>query len=412
VAARRSRLLYVAGTPLVPPKIGPARRNYHVVEQLSRFFDVTVAAFGEPSHELALRAAIRSPLSHVTLVAARPSPSKFVRKLWHTARGRCDYLPAYDAGLRSTCIRLAADARFDAVVVSSLLLGRLGPLRGVPVVADTHNVEYDVHRRVAETADGVFRRAYARRQSAITRACERRCGRAVDLVLATSDRDRRLFETDLQLENVVVVPNGVDISEFRPASAPSARPTIIFTGLMSWYPNAQGVRWFLDAVLPRVVRRVGDVRFMVAGAAPPAWLLNRRGSHVEVIGAVPDMRPYLALARAAVVPLKIGGGTRVKILEAQAMAKPVVSTVLGAEGLDQRHGASILLANDAAEFADAVITVLTDDDTAARLGSAGREYVRSHFEWNEIGRSLASTLEQRLGLVARSGAVPQNTPAC
>jgi glycosyltransferase involved in cell wall biosynthesis len=230
--------------------------------------------------------------------------------------------------------------------------------------------------------------------------------------LATSDRDRRLFETDLQLENVVVVPNGVDLSEFRPAAAPPGRPTVIFTGLMSWYPNGQGVRWFLDAVFPRVVRRVPDVRFVVAGAAPPAWLLNRRNSHVEVIGAVPDMRPYLASARAAVVPLKIGGGTRVKILEAQAMGKPVVSTAIGAEGLGQRHESSILLANDAAGFADAVIRILTDDETAARLGAAGREYVRSRFGWDDIGLSLARTLEQRLGLVARSGRLLQNASAC
>jgi glycosyltransferase involved in cell wall biosynthesis len=304
-----------------------------------------------------------------------------------------------DPALRSTSARLASGERFDAIVLSTVLLARLPLPPAVPVVADTHNVEYDVHGRIAEFGDRRLRRLYGRRQCTLTRAEEQRCGRRVDLLLATSDRDRRLFEDELHLDNVAVIPNGIDLREFRPAAAAAGPPVIVFSGLMSYYPNEQGIRWFLDEVFPKVLRRVPDVRLVIAGAAPPRWLCARRASRVQVTGRVPDMRPYLARAHAVIVPLQIGGGTRVKILEAQAMGKPVVSTTTGAEGLEQDRNVSILIADDAAAFASQVARLLTDDIAARRVANAGRQHVLARFDWDTIGVRLARALENHVGLV-------------
>jgi glycosyltransferase involved in cell wall biosynthesis len=399
VAQRRSRILYVCGTSLVPSKVGPARRNHHIIDQLSRFYDVTVVAFGMPDDGSELRSALRAAIQRAIFVPSRQrSQLKYLRKLWHTVRGRCDYLPVHDPALRSTVARLATGERFDVVMLSTVFLARLPLPPAVPVVADTHNVEYDVHRRIAESGDRPLRCIYARRQCAITKAEEEHCGQRVGLLLATSDRDRRLFEDELRLSNVAVVPNGIDVREFRPAAAAMGPPVIVFSGLMSYYPNQQGVRWFLNAVFPEVVRRVPDVRLVIAGAAPPPWLRARQDSRVYVTGAVPDMRPYLAQARAVIVPLQIGGGTRVKILEAQAMGKPVVSTTIGAEGLEQDRDVSILIADAAAAFASQVVHLLVDDIAASRVGNAGRRHVLARFDWDAIGVRLARALEDRMGL--------------
>ncbi len=266
-------------------------------------------------------------------------------------------------------------------------------------------------RRMAERAGNPLRRYYAQRQAGITKAEERACAARVDLLLATSDRDRRVFEQELGARHVEVIPNGIDLAEFRPVSREAAEPIVLFTGLMSYYPNQQGIRWFLDAVFPEVLRHVPGARLIVAGAAPPRWLRRRAGDRIEVTGHVPDMRPYLGRAAAVVVPLTIGGGTRVKILEALAMAKPVVSTSLGAEGLSLRDGDTLLIGDDAATFAAQVVRTLTEPRLCTRLGAAGRAHVVRHFDWPRIGERLERVLHARLGLVARETAPPKMAAA-
>ena len=399
----RRKILYISASPLVPSKLGPARRNHHIVDQLSRFYDVSVLAIGRGVDREAFLQSCRRVSRCVFVPARHNTRLKSLLKAWQTARGRCDFLPALEPGLRNACRRWTASGAFDAIVLSSVLLGKLPLPPGVPVVADTHNVEFDVHRRTAVTADRLMRRLYAARQYTATREEERRCAMRADLLLATSDRDKHLFERELCLRCVEVVPNGIDVAEFQPVDAPPGPPAILFTGLMSYYPNQQGIRWFLDDVLPLVRRCAPDVRVVIAGAAPPRWLLARQSDYLQVTGQVADMRPYLAAATVLIAPLMIGGGTRVKILEAQAMARPVVSTTLGAEGLVQHHGQSILLADDAWSFASHVARLLRHPRTAARIAHCGRQHVLRYFNWDRIGERLQAVLEARIGLRTHAG---------
>jgi glycosyltransferase involved in cell wall biosynthesis len=395
----KSRILYISGTPLVPSKLGPARRNYHMLDQLSRFNETVVLTVGTRADARRIVSSFSGHVADVIVVPThRGSPSKFLRKAWRTATGRCDFLPALEPALRNACAQVATRGAFHAIVLSSVLLRKLPLPDDVPIVADTHNVEFDVHRRTAAAADNVLRRLYAACQCGSTRREERRCGARVDLLLATSTRDGDLFERELKLRSVAVVPNGIDLAEFQPAAAQRSEPVILFSGLMSYYPNQQGIRWFFDAVFPSVLSQVPDARLVVAGASPPARLLSRRTAHVEVTGRVVDMRPYIAAARVFIAPLMIGGGTRVKILEAQAMAKPVVSTSLAAEGLAQVNDESILIGDDADSFARHVVRLLTDPIAAARIAHSGRRHVVDHFDWDRIGVQLNRLLRARLGL--------------
>ncbi|MCU0650437.1 MAG: glycosyltransferase family 4 protein [Gemmatimonadaceae bacterium] len=404
-----SRLLYVASAPPVPSKIGPARRNFHVIDQLSRFYDVTVLAPGSALDASRFADALGRKVAGVHFAPVRLSASrKFAWKIWRTACGRCDFVPAGEAALRRLCSSFARKESFDAVVLSNALLHTLPIEPGMPVIGDTHNVEFDLLQRLAETSSGWARRVYSRRQSKATREEERRAASRVELLLATSERDRTLFVDMLDAPRVDVIMNGIALDEFTPASVLGEPGEILFTGLMSYFPNQQGLRWFLERVFPLVRRRVPNARLVAAGASPPKWLRKRAEEHVLVTGAVEDMRPFLARARVTIAPLLTGGGTRVKILEANAVGRPVVSTAIGAEGLGVRDGDSILLADDPEQFAHHVIAVLSDDALARRLSVAGRAYVTQNHDWDRIGERLSGVLRDRIGLTPRSRAPLQD----
>jgi polysaccharide biosynthesis protein PslH len=405
VARHASRILYICYAPPVHARLGPARRHYHILDELCRFYDVHLLSIGDPSEAEVFAREFGSRIAGFTFAPrTRGTARTFTRKAWRTLTGHCDFLPAHDPALRRLCAEITSTHSFDAILLSIVLLRALPLPRGVPIVGDTHNAEFDVCRRMATLSDSVLHRQYAKWQWPAMRREEQWCGHHVDLVLATSHRDRQVFESELGLHNVAVIPNGIDLAEFAAPGAVPDRSTIVFSGLMSYYPNQQAVRWFLDAVLPIVRRQLPRAKFVVAGAAPPRWLRTRADAHLEVTGRVADIRPHLARATAVVAPLLIGGGTRVKILEAAAMGKPVISTTLGAEGLDLRHGEAILLADDPETFAAHLMSVLEDPELASRIGANGRWHVAEHFDWNRIGESVRDLLDARFQLRARADA--------
>jgi glycosyltransferase involved in cell wall biosynthesis len=383
-----------------------------MLQQLARWYDVYFLSLGSATDAEAFERAFGACVTDYAFVPRHVGTGKTrLWKIYRTVTGRCDFLPAHDRGLRRLCRQEVFTHRFDAILLSSVLLRALPLPEDVPTIGDTHNAEFDVLRRTAMFADRFSMRQYARLQWRLMRREERRCGRKVDLVLATSARDRQLFEDELGLSDVALVPNGTDLDEFSPGAAPPVRDTILFSGLMSYYPNQQAIRWFVNTVLPLIRRRLPAARLVVAGASPPHWLKTCAGTHVEITGQVPDIRPYLERATVVVAPLLIGGGTRVKILEALAMAKPVVSTSIGAEGLDLVDGESIVLADHPEAFARHVVDLLCDPARATRFGMNGREHVRRRFDWNEIGSGLSRTLDARFGLSSREAPAAPALPA-
>jgi polysaccharide biosynthesis protein PslH len=397
-----SRVLYISHSSPVPAKLGPSRRHYHILDQLSRFYEVHLLCLGTQLQAEMFAAAFAGRIAGFDFALTRQrGATKVIRKVWQTSTSQCDFLPVLEPNLRRLCIDVTSSASFDAIILSTVLLRDLPLPERVPIVGDTHNVEFDVLIRTSVSAHSFMRRHYARCQAGPTLRAERRCALNVDLLLANSDRDRQVFEQELGVRQVEVIPNGVDITEFSPAQTSGQPATVLFTGLMSYYPNQQAIRWFLDAVFPLLLTKVPNARLVVAGARPPAWLIARSNSRLEVTGEVSDMRPYFERARVVIAPLMIGGGTRVKILEAQAMGRPVVSTSLGAEGLNMSDGHSILIADDAQSFAEQVARLLTDDDFASKMSVNGRNRVVSDYDWNRIGERLECVLHHNIGLTRR-----------
>ncbi len=208
--------------------------------------------------------------------------------------------------------------------------------------------------------------------------------------MAVSGEDRRRFGRLAPGAPFAVVPNGVDTHTFRPASVPQAG--VVFVGGYSWYPNRDALAHFAEDVLPLLRAQVPGVQVRWVGRAPDEVRREYRERHgMELTGYVEDIRPSVHQAACYVVPLRVGGGTRLKILDAWAMGKAVVSTSVGCEGLDARDGENILVRDDPAEFAAAVRRVLEDDALRARLGEAARRTAEEVYEWEVIGRSMAGT---------------------
>jgi glycosyltransferase involved in cell wall biosynthesis len=254
-----------------------------------------------------------------------------------------------------------------------------------PVCVAAHNVEWAIWQRMtlAETRP-VHKRLFAL-QAALMKRFEHRVFAGCRHATAVSDGDAEIIRS-LGCREVTVIPNGVDAEMYSPPGTDTPAPrSLVFTGSMDWRANQDAIRWFIDAVHP-ILSRDGDYRLHVVGRTPPAWMLDRAVMPLEIIatGTVDDVRPYIADAAVYVVPLRVGGGSRLKILEAFSMGRAVVSTTVGAEGLDVESGKHLLLEDTAEGFASAVTALWRDAGRRRALGMAGRTLIEERYRWEQI----------------------------
>ena len=294
-------------------------------------------------------------------------------------------IPAYRQKFRE----LIATQTFDLVHYEMFHIAQFHTETDLPGVLSQQNVDSAIWRRLcSETANPLYKFAYWTQQLAFQRY-ERVLSPKFDAVTCTSDIDAAVFQQHCTENAIEIIPNGVDITHYRPDFTTEAPAHLIYIGSMDWYPNEDAVAFFADEVLPRIQERVPDVAFSIVGGNPSARvqkLAERDG--IIVTGRVPEIKPYFAEATVFVVPLRIGSGTRLKILEALAMGKAIVSTTVGAEGLDLKDGAEIFIADEPTAFADAVTRLLTDVQLRRRIGENGRSRVEQDYDWRSIGEKL------------------------
>lgn len=282
----------------------------------------------------------------------------------------------------------------DCIHCEHLHMFSMIPRTDRPVVLDAHNVESQIAERYASAEGNLLKKAVLAWNGRRMRQYETNAVRSSSLVLAVSEDDRNKFAEMASVQNCRVVENGVDIGYFAPQPVANDR-SLVFVGSMDWRPNNEGMLWFLDEIWPLIRQKAPDVSCVVVGKKPSGELmrLGRSLSGVTITGAVDDVRPYVARAALSIVPLRIGGGTRLKVLEAFAMSKAVVSTSLGCEGIACRHGEHILISDDAAGFADAAVRLLRDRSLNERLGANARRLVETHYSWGTIGEKYLAALE-------------------
>ena len=299
-------------------------------------------------------------------------------------------LPAY----RQKFKELVATEDFDLVHYEMFHTAQFRTETDLPSVLSQQNVDSAIWRRLCgETTHPFYKFAYWTQQLAFQRY-ERVLSPKFDAVTCTSDIDAAVFQRHCKEGAIEVIPNGVDVTHYQPDFTSEAPAHLIYIGSMDWYPNEDAVAFFADEVLPGIQDKVPDVQFSIVGGNPSARvqkLAEREG--VVVTGRVPEIKPYFAEATVFVVPLRIGSGTRLKILEALAMGKAIVSTTVGAEGLNLKDGEEIFIADEPAIFADAVTRLLTDASLRRSVGKSGRARVEQDYDWRSIGEKLHNLYE-------------------
>ena len=382
-------------TPSVPypPNYGGSVRIYNLLRQLCRQHTihlVTYCAAGDAGNLQGLASCCRT---------ITPVPARVAGKRWQQLRSvfsaRSFQWRANDSRvMQATLDRVVREQQIDLILVEFAQMAGFRFPANVPVVLDEHNVEFDLLARMAERAQTPLRRAYNRMEADKFRREELSACRAAALTLVTSVRDEEILRTQIPGLPLAVITNGVDCPHFSRPEGPRQPDTAVFVGATHYFPNEDGVLFFLREIQGRILQARPQFRLEVVGGSPAPVLLAQRSGSVTVTGYVDDVRPYMWNASVFVVPLRMGGGTRFKVVEAMAAGVPVVSTRLGAEGIPAVDGRDLLLADDPESFARAVLRVLTDPALAAMLAGNGLDFVRRYFDWPVVGANLQDALEQ------------------
>jgi len=308
--------------------------------------------------------------------------------------------------LMSALERLFRQQTFDAVQLESVhliayakLIRRMAPK--VPVLCDWHNIESEIQGRYAENYSGRLRSVYARRTAQLLRRSEQEFLRLGDAHTVCSERERQVLLALEPTARIAVIDNGVDVAYFSHTQRLPAGPrlNLVYVGLMEYHANVDAVTYFAREIWPRVRQLRPELHFVIVGARPrPEVVILAKQPGITVTGTVEDLRPYYRQALAAVVPLRVGGGTRLKILEAMAAGTPVISTALGAEGLQVKNGEELVLADTPALMANAVAGLYEDSSEWRRLAENGRKLVLSRYDWPVIGEKLTRVYAENLGV--------------
>jgi glycosyltransferase involved in cell wall biosynthesis len=383
----KPRLAFVSPVFLFPNDAGGKIRTTNILRGLhGGAFDVTLLSPATAAQQAEWAPQLQGVCDR--FVAWQP---KAARPRWMRAADLLSDLPVNVAADRTrpaleAVRKTLAQGRFDVAVFDFVHAAVLRPVHTqAATVCFTHNVEAEIFKRHAETAGKAAMRLVWRSQHAKMERYERDALRSFDSVIAVSDRDARQFRDRYGLASVATIPTGVDLDFFawsEPAAVDEAHPpTVVFTGSMDWEANVDGVRFFLGEVWPLIQARVPQARFVVVGRNPPAALVEqaRALKGVSFTGFVDDVRPHARAAHAFVIPLRVGGGTRIKAFEAMAMGCPVVSTAVGIEGLDVTDGEHYLRRDSAQEQAQAVVELLGNASLRLDLSRRARHRVESQF---------------------------------
>ena len=401
------KILFLSPTVPFPLTDGGRIRVFNLLKQIAKKCEVTLLAletlptdaesivhlerFGIQVH-LVRHGGELPPVSLGTILSA------FLRRVPITV-ARYN-VPAY----RQKFKELVATETFDLVHYEMFHVAQFHTEADLPSLLSQQNVDSAIWRRLCqETANPLQKCLYWTQQRAFERY-ERLMSPKFDVVTCASEIDRQTFQRASAGGRFEIIPNGVDIEDYQPDFTTGGEPPragldaqgahLIYIGSMDWYPNEDAVTFFADEVLPEIHAKLPNVQFSAVGGNPsPRVQKLGENPQILVTGRVPEIKPYFARATVFVVPLRIGSGTRLKILEALAMGKAVVSTTVGAEGLGLVDGKEILIADEPKAFAESVLRLLTDASLCREMGENGRARVERDYDWRRIGEKLYQLYE-------------------
>ena len=393
------KILYLLPYSPAKPTFGGSLRIYHILDHLCQHHDVTVAGFSTPEEEKLL--IDRFPvLARKTYLVNPPGKtrSRFLTQLRSLFSSHSFwYLSTRSKELQKVIDQILSKQEFDIIQSEfpALAMYRLNS-KAVKII-DAHNVEYDNFKRMAKVGNPLKKLFYHLESYKFYREETRVC-RKLDGLLVTSERDISVFEKSVPGVPKFLIPNGVDANYFYPKKVKSKPHSLVFVGMMKYVPNYDGINFFLDEIFPKILTVYPDATITIIGKNPPKSITKRANRNIIVTGFVEDTRPYIQESSVYVVPLRMGGGTRLKVIEALAMKIPLVTTSIGCEGIDISHGESALIADDPQEFANAVMKLFIDKELCDSLTENGYKIVIDKYRWKSIGRHLDEAYEKLTGL--------------
>jgi glycosyltransferase involved in cell wall biosynthesis len=404
------RILWVKAGKLLPVDTGGKIRSYNLLRQLASRHHLVLLSYYGGARDEAYEHDITEHLPGAETIHTGAPESGLAQAGDYLRRlsRRAPYaVTKFTSAAVAHRVKGCMDAgRFDVMVCDFLSASLNFPRElQTPSVLFQHNVESALWRRQAQHEPGLLKRVAFKLEAAKMSRYERAAVSRFHHVIAVSEHDRALMSEMTDAARISVVPTGVDLAQYRAAATEDEKgaahaqaveneaPLVVFLGSMDWEANIDGVDYFCRDIWPAVLRSVPEARFRIVGRNPHPRVRKLVNDSVEVTGTVPSVIDHLREAAVFVVPLRVGGGTRLKIFEAMATGKAVVSTTIGAEGLEVKHGQDILLADDAKTFADSVIMLLRDREARMRFETAATALAARH-DWSAVIRRFEEALER------------------
>lgn len=393
------KILWVKGGKLLPVDTGGKIRSYNILRHLARNHELTFLSYYSGRRDPVYESSLLERFAGARIIHIPASESTLSQYLDYILRlgSAAPYAVTKftHSEVQQTLAQWLGERQFEVAVCDFLSASLNFPEQmPVPSVLFQHNVETVLWRRMAETETASWRKLAYRMEAAKMARYEKRAVPRFHHVIAVSERDRdEMLKMDAECR-ITVVPTGVDTEQYRVApSAAGNPPILVFTGSMDWEPNIDAVEYFCRQIWPSILIDFPNARFQIVGRNPHARVQRLESVSIEVTGGVPSVIDYLRSATVVVVPLRIGGGTRLKIFEAMAMGKAVVSTLIGAEGLNLVHGRELLIADTPESFAASITGLLRDSELRRNYERAAAA-VAARYDWSEIASAFAEVLRQ------------------
>ena len=394
------RILWVKAGRILPVDTGGKIRSYNLARQLAARHELTFLSYYDGAADAAYEAdlerhfpgavAVRTGVATTGVVS---QAARYAARVAHAAPFAVTKFT--DPTVRRLIEGWMRDGRFDVMVCDFLSASLNFPAAlSTPTVLFQHNVESALWARQAQHERHPVKRAVFSLEAAKMARYERAAVRRFDHVIAVSEHDKGLMSDMAPAERITVVSTGVDLTQYGAAlGAEATEPLVLFLGSMDWEANIDGVSWFCETIWPRVREAVAGARFRIVGRNPHPRIQALASDSIEVTGTVPSVIDHLREAAVFVVPLRIGGGTRLKIYEAMATGRAVVSTTVGAEGLDVTHGEDLLLEDTPEAFAASVVSLLRDPEKRRRFERAAAA-TAARFDWSRVVTVFEEALER------------------
>ncbi|MCF7802582.1 MAG: glycosyltransferase family 4 protein [Candidatus Marinimicrobia bacterium] len=390
------RILHIMPYSPVPPTFGGALREYYILKNLLREHQVTVVFYGTEEDRQNLGEEFGDAVESIHAV-----PQPWERKFRRIAQLRTivsQHSYFYHNNIRSSMQSKVDDLfrmkNFDMVHFEFSIMGSIAVPDNIPTIVDTHNVEYANFRRMWKKSTSPIRKWFYGREYKKVYQEEVDILGNQDAIFVTSGNDGEIMDQDIPEVPKHIIPNGVDTIFFTPESSPVKPNSLVFTGMMAYTPNNDGMLYFMKEIFPLIRAEVPDVQLSIVGKRPTKKLQSYASKQVEVTGFVEDVRPYIRNASVYIVPLRMGSGTRLKVLEALATKKPVVSTSIGCEGIDVEDGKSILIRDEPKPFAKSVINLLKDEKRRQELAMNGYRLIKKKYDWEAVGDKMLEIYRQ------------------